>query len=238
MSTPLLEVQAIAARLGRVPVLSDVSLSVPERSVVALLGRNGVGKTTTLRTVMGTVAATGGRIGFAGQDITRLAAHRRPGLGIGYVPQGRGIFPLLTVRENMRLGLRGAPDQAVEEGLLTRFPRLRERLAQKAGTMSGGEQQMLAIARALMTRPRLLILDEPTEGIMPRLVAEIRRFIAEIAASGIAVLLVEQNLKAALAIADHIVVMERGRTAFAGAPEALRADADLVHRLLGVGIPT
>ncbi|MBR0641850.1 ABC transporter ATP-binding protein [Plastoroseomonas hellenica] len=238
MSAPLLEVRSIAARLGRVPVLSDVSLSVPARAVVALLGRNGVGKTTTLRTVMGTVAATDGRIGFAGQDITRLAAYRRPALGIGYVPQGRGIFPLLTVRENMRLGLRGAPDPTVEEGLLSRFPRLRERLAQKAGTMSGGEQQMLAIARALMTQPKLLILDEPTEGIMPRLVAEIRRFIAEIAASGIAVLLVEQNLKAALAIADHVVVMERGRTAFAGPPGALRADADLVHRLLGVGIPT
>jgi branched-chain amino acid transport system ATP-binding protein len=237
VTSSLLEIRGLAASLGRVPVLSDVSLAVPERAVVALLGRNGVGKTTTLRSVMGTVAATAGRIGFAGADVTRLAAHLRPGLGIGYVPQGRGIFPLLTVRENLRLGVRGIPDASIEEGLLTRFPRLRERLTQKAGTMSGGEQQMLSIARALMTRPRLLILDEPTEGIMPRLVTEIRHFIAEIAASGIAVLLVEQNLKAALSLADHVVVMERGRTAFSGAPASLREDGDLVHRLLGVGIP-
>ncbi|MCW8087401.1 ABC transporter ATP-binding protein [Sabulicella glaciei] len=237
MSAPLLEVRGISASIGRVPVLSDVSLSVAERAVVGLLGRNGVGKTTSLRCVMGTVAATGGSISFAGADITRLEAHRRPGLGIGYVPQGRGIFPLLTVRENLRLGVRGVPDPGTEEALLNRFPRLQERLSQKAGTMSGGEQQMLAIARALMTRPRLLILDEPTEGIMPRLVGEIRRFIAEIAASGIAVLLVEQNLKAALALAGHVVVMERGRSAFSGPPASLRADPDLVHRLLGVGIP-
>jgi branched-chain amino acid transport system ATP-binding protein len=232
---PLLAVSDLAARIGRVPILSGVSLEVPGTGIVALLGRNGVGKTTTLRAVMGVVEATGGSIRFSGRDITRLKPHLRPGLGIGYVPQGRGVFPLLTVRENLLLGLSGPPDPAVEARIFERFPRLAERLAQKAGTMSGGEQQMLAIARALMTRPRLLILDEPTEGVMPRLVADIRREIAAIAAAGIAVLLVEQNLRTALRLASRVVIMERGRTAFAGSPEVLRSDTDLVHRLLGVG---
>ncbi|GGG39648.1 ABC transporter ATP-binding protein [Caldovatus sediminis] len=238
MVEPLLVVSGLAARIGRVPILAGVDLAVPARGIVALLGRNGVGKTTTLRTIMGVVEATAGSIRFADQDITRLQAHLRPGLGIGYVPQGRGIFPLLTVRENLYLGLRGPADPAIETHVFERFPRLAERLDQKAGTMSGGEQQMLAIARALMMRPRLLILDEPTEGVMPRLVNDIRREIAAIAASGIAVLLVEQNLRTALRLARHVVIMERGHTAFAGPPESLRADPDLAHRLLGVGAPT
>jgi branched-chain amino acid transport system ATP-binding protein len=237
MVEPLLELRGVAARIGRVPILSGVDLTVPASGTVALIGRNGVGKTTTVRAVMGVVEVTGGTIRFGGKDITRMAAHERPALGIGYVPQGRGIFPLLTVRENLMLGLRGPADPETEARIFRSFPRLQERLEQKAGTMSGGEQQMLAIARALITRPRLLILDEPTEGVMPRLVADIRREIAAIAASGIAVLLIEQNLRTALRLADHVVIMERGRTAFTGTPEMLRADPKLVHRLLGVGVP-
>jgi len=153
MSEPLLELRGVTARIGRVPILSGVELAVPASGTVALIGRNGVGKTTTLRAIMGVVEVTGGTIRFGGQDITGLAVHRRPALGIGYVPQGRGIFPLLTMRENLMLGLRGPPDPATEARIFRSFPRLQERLEQRAGTMSGGEQQMLAIARALMTSP-------------------------------------------------------------------------------------
>jgi branched-chain amino acid transport system ATP-binding protein len=233
----LLEVSGLRTRIGKVPVLAGVDLKVRSAGILGLIGRNGVGKTTTLRSIMGVLPATGGSIRFDGRDITTLAAHKRPGLGIGYVPQGRGIFPLLTVRENLRLGVKGHVDLALEQSLFGQFPRLAERISQKAGTMSGGEQQLLAIARALMTKPRLLILDEPTEGVMPKLVADIQKEIVRIARSGIAVLLVEQNLRTVLRLADGVALMERGRIAFDGTPQQLRDDPEIVHRLLGVGVP-
>jgi branched-chain amino acid transport system ATP-binding protein len=213
-----------------------VDLSVRHGEAVALLGRNGVGKTTTLRTALGLMPRSGGGIHFMGQDITRLPAHELAGLGIGYVPQGRGIFPLLSVMENLCLGLRSRPDPDRLDEIFTRFPRLAERAGQAGGTLSGGEQQMLAIARCLMSAPRLLILDEPTEGIMPILVADIRRTIQSINRSGVAVLLVEQNVKTALRICGRVYLMEKGRIAHEGSSAALRADPETIHRYLGLSL--
>jgi branched-chain amino acid transport system ATP-binding protein len=157
-------------------------------------------------------------------------------MGIGYVPQGRGIFPLLTVEENLLLGVRGKPNSNTIDEVFTRFPRLKERLHQTAGTLSGGEQQMLAISRCLMIEPKLIILDEPTEGIMPKLVQQIRNEIADIAKKGIAVLLVEQNVRTALRLADRIYLMERGQIVHEGTAASLQASPDIVHRYLGVAL--
>ncbi|MEZ5907271.1 MAG: ABC transporter ATP-binding protein [Hyphomicrobiaceae bacterium] len=232
----VLTVENLHARIGKVPVLRGVSLSVREGETVALLGRNGVGKTSTLRGILGLLPVTEGRVGYRGQDLRALRAHRIASTGIGYVPQGRGIFPLLSVEENMLLGLRQTPEAEVLSDVFTRFPRLKERLDQPAGTLSGGEQQMLAIARCLVMKPTLIMLDEPTEGIMPRLVSDIRRQIAEIAQRGISVLLVEQNLRTALRLASRVYLMERGVIVHEATSEALRADPTTIHRYLGVAL--
>lgn len=233
---PILQVEGLHAHYGKIHVLQGVDLSVGQGEAVALLGRNGVGKTTTLRSTLGLMPRSGCRILFMGRDITRLPAHQLAGLGIGYVPQGRGIFPLLTVMENLCLGLRGQPDPNRLEEIFERFPRLRERAGQTGGTLSGGEQQMLAIARCLMAGPRLLILDEPTEGIMPILVADIRRTIQSINRSGVAVLLVEQNVKTALRICGRVYLMEKGRIVHEGSSASLRADPETIHRYLGLSL--
>lgn len=233
---PVLRVEGLQAHFGKIHVLQGVDMTVGPSEAVALLGRNGVGKTTTLRATLGLMPRSAGRILFRGKDITGLPAHKLAGLGIGYVPQGRGIFPLLTVMENLCLGLRGRPDPNRLEEIFARFPRLRERTAQKGGTLSGGEQQMLAIARCLMDGPRLLILDEPTEGIMPILVADIRRTIQSINRSGVAVLLVEQNVKTALRICGRVYLMEKGRIAYEGASADLRKDQQTIHRYLGLSL--
>jgi branched-chain amino acid transport system ATP-binding protein len=232
----MLTVEGMTADIGKVPVLRGINLTVAAGETVALLGRNGVGKTSTLRAILGLLKRTGGSVHYNGQDLGRLPAHGLAALGIGYVPQGRGIFPLLSVEENLTLGLKGPAEPAVVEDVLQRFPRLKERLRQAAGTLSGGEQQMLAIARCLVMKPSLIMMDEPTEGIMPKLVAQIRHEISEIARRGIAVLIVEQNLRTALKLATRVYLMERGSIVHEATPAALRADPAIVHRYLGVSL--
>lgn len=232
----MLSVTGLTAQIGKIPVLRGVNLTVNNGDTVALLGRNGVGKTSTLRAVLGLLRRTGGSVVFDGKPLNDIAPHKLAGMGIGYVPQGRGIFPLLTVEENLLLSVKGAPNQNLLEEMFTRFSRIKERLRQPAGTLSGGEQQMLAIARCLLLEPKLIILDEPTEGIMPKLVAQIRHEIASIAKRGISVLLVEQNLRTALRLASRVYLMERGQIVHEGTSASLQADPEIVHRYLGVSL--
>ena len=232
----MLELVDVHAHYGKVHVLQGSSLRVEDGEAVALLGRNGVGKTTTLKTIMGLVPASGGAVVFNGTDLTKIAPHRIPGQGIGYVPQGRGIFPTLSVLENLEIGLPKSPPPEVMDHVFERFPRLKERLGQSGGTLSGGEQQMLAIARCLVLKPRLLILDEPTEGIMPILVQDIRREIAAVNKAGVSILLVEQNIKTALNLCSRIYIMEKGAVVHEARAEDLKDDKDTLHRYLGVTI--
>jgi branched-chain amino acid transport system ATP-binding protein len=200
----------------------------------ALLGRNGVGKTTTLRAIMGLTPRSGGTVEFEGGDLGAIEPHHVPRKGIGYVPQGRGIFPNLSVRENLFIGLSGKSDPEREDYVFACFPRLKERLKQSGNTLSGGEQQMLAIARCLMMRPKLIILDEPTEGIMPLLVSQIRREIHKINRSGVSVLLVEQNVATALKLCSRVFLMEKGTIVYSGTSHELKARPEIVHRYLGL----
>jgi branched-chain amino acid transport system ATP-binding protein len=232
----MLSVRSLSASIGKIPVLRGVDLSVGAGETVALLGRNGVGKTTTLRTILGLLAQTGGEVRYNDQDLRKLPAHQLAALGLGYVPQGRGLFPLLSVEENLFIGLKRRPTDAVRTEVFAHFPQLEERRHQRAGTLSGGEQQMLALARCLAMQPTLIMLDEPTEGIMPRLVTQIRKEIAGIAQRGISVLLVEQNLNTALKLADRIYLMERGQIVYEATPVELKAEPAIVHRFLGVSI--
>lgn len=232
----MLSVSGLTAEIGRIPVIRGVSLKVQPGETVALLGRNGVGKTSTLRAILGLLRRTGGSVSYNGKDLSSLPAHQLASLGIGYVPQGRGIFPLLTVEENLCLGLTRTPSKELLNEIYDRFPRLAERKSQAAGTLSGGEQQMLALARCLIMKPTLVMLDEPTEGIMPKLVSQIRKEIADIARSGIAVLLVEQNVRTAMKLANLIYLMERGQVVAEATPEELRSSPELVHRYLGVSL--
>lgn len=232
----VLEVTNLSANIGRVPVLRGVNLRVQPGETAALLGRNGVGKTSTLRAILGLLPRGGGTVRFKETDLATLPAYRISDRGIGYVPQGRGIFANLSVEENLFLGLRHSPDNGLVDYIYTRFPRLSERRHQGAGTLSGGEQQILALGRCLLRSPKLILLDEPTEGIMPKLVNEIRREISTIAKSGVAVLLIEQNLRTALKLATRIYLMERGRVVHEATPEQLAADPSTVHRYLGVSL--
>ena len=229
----LLDVENLVARYGRITALGGVSLTVNEGEIVTLIGANGAGKTTTLRAISGLVRAASGSVRFDGRDITRLAPNAIVRAGIGHSPEGRRVFPRMTVRENLELGAytRASKSEIAHdmERVLTVFPRLRERYEQKAGTMSGGEQQMLAMARALMSRPRLLMLDEPSLGLSPLLVQTIFSVIRDINARGTTVLLIEQNARQALAVASRGYVLEVGRIAHGGAAadlaqsEAVRA---------------
>ncbi len=232
----MFELQGLNAHYGKVHVLQGVDLNVQPGEAVALLGRNGVGKTTTLKTIMGLVPATGGTVTFDGQTISSMQPHKIPGAGIGYVPQGRGIFPILSVEENLFVGVTRRPPQAVIDYVFDRFPRLKERLKQPGGTLSGGEQQMLAIARCLVMQPKLIILDEPTEGIMPILVKEIRREIEAVRETGVSILLVEQNIKTALRLCTRVYLMEKGQIVHEAAAEDLKNDKETLHRYLGVDV--
>jgi branched-chain amino acid transport system ATP-binding protein len=233
----LLEVESISTYYGASCALFDVSLAVADGGVTALLGRNGMGKTTTLRSIMGLTPPRGGRIAFDGHEVRGLPAFRVAQLGIGLVPEGRHVFPTLSVAENLIATAR-APRDGRNAWTVDRvhrlFPRLAERAAQKAATLSGGEQQMLAIGRALMTNPRLLILDEATEGLAPMIRREIWACLDEVKASGVAVLIVDKNLAELARLADAAVVLEKGRVAWSGSPQALIADEALKHRHLGV----
>jgi len=211
---------------------------VQEGEILALVGANAAGKTTTLRVISGTLAARAGRVKFTGEDLTRVPAHDRVGRGIVQVPEGRRLFPFMTVRENLLLGAHPAAARAqLAKSLayvLDLFPILRERTSQLAGSLSGGEQQMCAIGRALMTRPRLLMLDEPTLGIAPVLVQRIFETVAAINRSGVTILLVEQNVRRALALAHRACVLENGRLVLAGAARDLAADERLKKAYLGL----
>jgi urea transport system ATP-binding protein len=226
----MLSVERLDAAYGGSQVLWGVDLEVRAGEAVCLMGRNGVGKTTLLRTVMGLLPARGGRVRFDGVDVTRWSADRRARAGIGYVPQGREIFPHLTVEENLRVARLGCGRGGGMEDVLALFPALRRLLRRKGGVLSGGEQQMLAIARALLTRPKLLILDEPTEGIQPSIILEIEDAIRRIKADlGLAVLLVEQYLEFAERLADGYVIMAKGSVVAAGATRDLRPEQVKQH---------
>ncbi len=233
---PLLEVSGIHTFYGAIEALKGVSLTVDEGEVVTLIGSNGAGKSTTLRSISGLTPAAKGMIRFGGEDITRVTAHEVVTRGIALSPEGRRCFPRMTVRENLDLGAyrrRGELIAQDMERVFTLFPRLKERERQKAGTMSGGEQQMLAIGRALMAAPRLLLLDEPSLGIAPVLVDQIYQTIIEIARSGMAILLVEQNANRALAAATRGYVLETGTIALTGDSASLQRDPEVQKAYLG-----
>jgi branched-chain amino acid transport system ATP-binding protein len=239
----MLALSKVHAYYGDSHVLRGVSLKLPAGCALGLLGRNGMGKTTLIRTLMGYVRAAEGSVTWAGgapgvqQVVTGWAPERMARLGIGYVPEGRGIFPNLSVRENLvmaeRAGPEGRRDWTVDRVLQT-FPRLSERLASGGQQLSGGEQQMLAIGRALLTNPQLLILDEATEGLAPKIVAEIWRVIAAVRSTGISTLVVDRNYRAVLAHTDRAVVLEKGQVVLEGESAALAADHETLGRLLGV----
>jgi branched-chain amino acid transport system ATP-binding protein len=236
---PLLAVDGIHAFYGKSHILFGVSLVVGDGEVVALLGRNGVGKSTTLKAIAGLVPASRGRVMFAGRPVTNWPPHRLARLGIGYVPEERRIFRALTVAENLRTGLarRGltrARRGALLDKVYAYFPVLAERRGQPGGTLSGGEQQMLAIARSMMLEPRIILLDEPTEGLMPRMVSQVREIIAALQRDGVAVLLVEQNVGLTLAASRRVYVIEKGVVRHHAAAAELRADARVIHQYLGV----
>jgi branched-chain amino acid transport system ATP-binding protein len=232
----LLEVDEIHTFYGTIEALKGVSLTVEEGEVVTLIGSNGAGKSTTLRSISGLTPASSGKVSFDGREITRTPAHEIVGHGVALAPEGRHCFPRMTVRENLDLGSFRRKRDSVSEDLervFDLFPRLHERERQKAGTMSGGEQQMLAIGRALMARPKLLMLDEPSMGIAPILVQRIYETIREINQQGITILLVEQNANYALDLARRGYVLETGQVALANSSEALRTDPEVQRAYLG-----
>ena len=230
MSEQMLKVEQIESFYGPSQALFGVDLALDYGQLVALMGRNGMGKSTTIRSIFGLTPARGGRITFRGQDITRRSAHRIAQLGLGLVPEGRRCFRSLSVRENLVATARPGPWSL--ERVARLFPRLEERWTQSAQTLSGGEQQMLAIGRALMTNPHLLVLDEATEGLAPVIRQEIWQAIREIREQGLSILLVDKSLRELMPLADHCVVLEKGRTVWTGQPEALTSD--LQDRYLGV----
>jgi branched-chain amino acid transport system ATP-binding protein len=231
----LLEVEAIAVHYGKIAALKDVTLSVDEGEIVALIGANGAGKTTTLKTISGLRPLTTGRIVFEGNDISRMPGHKRVTAGIGQAPEGRGVFPGMTVQENLLMGCytrKGNVPKELDE-VYELFPRLAERKTQYGGTMSGGEQQMIAIGRALMTNPRVLLLDEPSMGLAPILVQQIFGIIAEINNRGTTVLLVEQNAQQALQLAHRAYVLETGRVVKSAEASLLLDDPQVRAAYLG-----
>jgi branched-chain amino acid transport system ATP-binding protein len=233
----MLNVEDVHTYYGDSYVLQGVSLEVRPRAAVALLGRNGMGKTTLIRSIMGFTRPRQGTVRFDGRDITRLSSHQIAHLGIGLVPQGRRIFPSLTVLEQLNVASRrngGGEGAWTPDRVFELYPRLQERQAHRGSMLSGGEQQMLAIARALTTNPRLLLMDEPSEGLAPLLVRELGASIGRLRAAGLSILLVEQNLPMALSIADEVSVMSKGRVVYRGTPAELSADATVKQRYLGV----
>jgi branched-chain amino acid transport system ATP-binding protein len=228
-----LEVDGVHTYYGESHVLHGISLRVAPGEVLAILGRNGMGKTTLIRSIVGFTPSRRGHVRYKDTDITRLPPFRMVALGMALVPQGRRVFPSLSVRENLDVARRGAGRWSLEQ-VYTLFPRLRDRAANRANKLSGGEQQMLAIGRALMSNPELLLMDEPTEGLAPLLVREVGRVIAELKRSGLSILLVEQNLALALSVADRVHVLSRGQIVHTGPPAELMRNDDVKTRYLGV----
>jgi branched-chain amino acid transport system ATP-binding protein len=234
---PLLNIEEIHTHYGEAHILQGVSLSLEEGEVVTLIGRNGAGKTTTLKSIMGVVRPRPGRVLLRGEDITALGSHAIARRGIAWVPEERRILPNLTVLENLRLGMLGARTnggtRALDE-VFEYFPRLRERIAHRGRFLSGGEQQMLAIARGLVARPTVMLVDEPTEGLGPLIVRNLTEVLAEINRRGTSILLVEQTLEVALALSRRLYVMDQGRVQFEGTPETLRRDPTVQQRFLEI----
>jgi len=231
-----LTVTGVRAGYGEVAVLHDFSLTLARGEVLCLLGRNGAGKTTALKTIMGLVRADAGSIRLGDVELTALPAHEVPRAGVAYVPQGRRLFAEMTVAENIAIGLNARNKGAdVRERVLGLFPVLRERFSQRAGTLSGGEQQMLAMARALCLEPDVLLLDEPTEGLMPAMIARIRETVSALRAVGVSTLLVEQRVDAVLPVADRVAFVETGRVREVVDVARLRAEPGLVRKYVGVG---
>lgn len=221
---------------GEVQVLHRLDLELNKGEVLCLLGRNGAGKTTTLKAIMGLVPARAGSIRLGERELTELPAHEVPKAGVAYVPQGRRLFAELTVAENIEIGLMARnKGKAVREAVLELFPLLRDRLKQRSGTLSGGEQQMLAMARALCLEPEVLLLDEPTEGLMPSMIAKIRETVAGLRGRGVSTILVEQRVEAVLSVADRVAFIENGRNRETLDVAQLRDDPALVRRYVGVG---
>jgi branched-chain amino acid transport system ATP-binding protein len=233
---PILAVRGLDCFYGEVQVLHGLNLTLDNGEVLCLLGRNGAGKTTTLKAIMGLLPAASGSIRLEDVELTGLPAHAVPKAGIAYVPQGRRLFAEMTVAENIEIGLNARKKGAsVREAVLDLFPLLRERLRQRSGTLSGGEQQMLAMARALCLEPKVLLLDEPTEGLMPSMIAKIRETVAKLRGMGVSTVLVEQRVDAVLPVADRVAFIENGRNRETVDVEILRADPSAVKRYVGVG---
>ena len=235
----MLRLDDVHTHYAKSHILHGVSLEVQPGEVVGLLGRNGVGKSTTLKTIMGLVRPSEGHVRFEGREIAGTAPHHLAHLGIAWVPEDRRIFKLLTVIENLRTGLdRPGITEARRRELLDKvyahFPVLAERQTQAGGTLSGGEQQMLAIGRAMMLEPKIILLDEPTEGLMPRMVSQIREIITLLHQDGVAILLVEQNVPLTLDVSDHVYIMEKGLVRHHATAAELRADRAIIHQYLGV----
>jgi len=235
----LLELEDVHTYYGEAHILQGVSLAVGEGEVVSLIGRNGAGKTTTLRSVMGLARPTRGRVRLRGDDLTRLPTHEIVRRGIAWIPEERRVLPNLTVLENLRLGMLGvgardADAAARLEDVFGHFPRLRERIDHRRRFLSGGEQQMVAIARALVARPAVMLVDEPTEGLAPMLVENLTGILAAINRGGTTILLVEQTLEVALALSHRVYVMDQGRIQFQGTPDELRRDPTIQQRFLEV----
>ncbi len=232
-----LTVNAINCFYGNVQVLRDLSLDLADGEVLCLLGRNGAGKTTALKSIMGLIWPRSGKVMLDGVDLTALPPHEIPKRGIAYVPQGRRLFAELTVEENLTIGLMTCNHGGeTRERVLTLFPVLRERLHQVSGTLSGGEQEMLAVARALCVEPKVLLLDEPTEGLMPSMIAAILDTVKALKVQGVATILVEQRVEAALSVADRVAFIEGGAVREIATPATLRADPALLHHYVGVGL--
>jgi len=233
----MLNLKDVNCFYGKSHILHNTNLEVREKELAGLVGRNGVGKSTTLKSIMGIVPAKSGTITLNGTTLTSLPAYQIPRQGIAYVPQGRHLFPKLTVMENLKIPIvQGPLDQDKFEEVFDYFPRLKERVKQKAGTLSGGEQQMLAVGRALITKPKLILLDEPTEGLMPLLVQLITRTIQAINQKGMAILLVEQNLKILKDVCHRIYIMEKGSVVYEGTPAQLEAAPEIQERYLSVKV--
>ncbi len=232
----MLELADVHAYYGDSYVLQGISLEVKKGSTVALLGRNGMGKTTTIRSIIGIIPPRRGAIHFNGKDITRLASYQIARMGIGLVPQGRRIFPSLSVKENLTMSARGGGKSTIWslDRVYSLFPVLKERANVKGTLLSGGEQQMLTIGRALMTNPDLLLMDEPSEGLAPLLVREIGRIIAQLKESGFSTLLVEQNLPMALSVADYVYVISNGKIVYQSPPEEFNKNEEVKAKYIGV----
>jgi branched-chain amino acid transport system ATP-binding protein len=237
--SPLVLIEDLHTFYGKSHILNGVSLKVGAGEVVGLLGRNGVGKSTTLKTIMGLVQPTKGKVVLEGNTITGMPAHKLARLGIAYVPEDRRVFRLLTVMENLRTGLdrHGVTEerrQVLLDKVFSYFPVLSERCNQAGGTLSGGEQQMLAIARAMMLEPKIILLDEPTEGLMPRMVSQIRQIIDVLRNEGVAILLVEQNVPLTLQASKRVYIMEKGVVRHHANASELKVDDPVIHQYLGV----